>query len=30
MDGDDTLDSYQLANLIDILEKEDTDIILND
>lgn len=29
MDGDDTLDSYQLSKLIDILEKENSDIILN-
>ena len=30
MDGDDTVDSERFADLIDILEKEDTDIILND
>lgn len=29
MDGDDTLDSYKLAELIDILETENADIILN-
>lgn len=30
MDGDDTVDSERLADLIDILENENTDIILND
>lgn len=30
MDGDDTVDSERFADLIDILENEDTDIILND
>lgn len=29
MDGDDTLDSYYLCELIDILEREDSDIVLN-
>lgn len=29
MDGDDTLDSYYLGELIDILEKENSDIVLN-
>ena len=29
MDGDDTLDSYYLGELIDILDKEDSDIVLN-
>lgn len=30
VDGDDTVDSLQFEKLIDILENEDTDIILND
>lgn len=29
MDGDDTVDSYYMRNLIDILENEDSDIVLN-
>lgn len=30
IDGDDTVDSFEFAKLIDILEKEDVDIVLND
>lgn len=30
MDGDDTVDSVEFSKLIDVLEKEDVDIVLND